>query len=97
MLRLYRKLRHWLRNRRSIERRLIYAAYARCPCGAGLAYDPRKGAYDSWDCSDILLGKAIQSGQPGAMIHTARLPFIFYEIKSELQPSANGATTRKKL
>ncbi len=28
------------------------------------------------------------------MTHTDRLPFVFYEIKSEGQPSANGATTR---
>lgn len=73
----------------------MYSATARCPCGAGLAYilksDPYKG---SWDCSDILLGLAIPQGHEGAKQHTAKLPFVFYGIKSELQPSANGATTR---
>jgi len=76
---------------------LIYAAYARCECGAGLAYpedaDPFKGY---WDCSDILTGRAIPKDEPGAVKHSGRYPFIFYEIKSEKQPSANGATTRPK-
>lgn len=78
---------------------LTYAATSRCPCGAGLAYGPMcveppfKGP-SYWDCSDILLGRAIPSGQPGAVEHTAKLPFTFWEIKSENQPSARGATTR---
>jgi hypothetical protein len=78
-----------------LAQRLIFAAWNRCPCGAGLAYDPafeHQGRY--WDCSAILLGTAIASGQPGAVTHTDQLPFAFYEVKSENQPSANGATTR---
>jgi hypothetical protein len=73
---------------------LTYAATARCPCGAGLAYDdtcvqdPFNGP-SYWDCSAILLGTADRDAQ-----HTDRLPFAFYEIKSEGQPSALGATTR---
>lgn len=67
---------------------LIYAATNRCPCGAGLAYIP--GHEDrAWDCSKILLGTADEE-----VTHTAKLPFIFYEIKSEQQPSADGRTTR---
>lgn len=77
------------------EKDLVYAAYDRCSCGVGLAYLP--GSSDKcWDCSDILLGRAIPKGQPGSVMHTAQLPFVFYEIKSELQPSVNGATTRPK-
>jgi hypothetical protein len=72
---------------------LTYAATARCPCGAGLAYRPGDDGR-SWDCSAILLGTAIPAGQPGAVEHTARKPFEFWEIKSERQPSARGATTR---
>jgi hypothetical protein len=78
---------------------MTYAATARCPCGAGLAYDdtcieePFK-IPSYWDCSAILLGTAIPQGEPGAVKHTDRLPFAFYEIKSEGQPSAHGATTR---
>lgn len=73
--------------------RLVYAAYTRCPCGAGMAYDPAGdsgkpfGGY--WDCSAILLETADESAK-----HEARLPFAFYEIKSENQPSVNDATTR---
>lgn len=79
------------------DQELVYAAFNRCPCGAGLAYDPREGVGGSWDCSDILTGRAIPMDQPGWVTHTARLPFVFYEIKSERQPSANGATTRRTL
>ena len=72
---------------------LVYAAFARCPRGAGLAYAPRgesgKPIQGYWDCAAILLGTADEGVK-----HTARLPFVFYEIKSENQPSANGATTR---
>lgn len=81
--------------------KLRYAATVRCPCGAGLAYDPRADGEgtpfrgpSAWDCSAILLGEAIPSGQPGAVEHTDQLPFAFYEIKSEDQPSAKGRTTR---
>lgn len=85
---------------RPIAERLVYAAYSRCPCGAGLAYDPchedessvfRGPLFGCWDCSAILLGTADQNVK-----HTGKLPFAFYEIKSEDQPSVNGATTRPK-
>ena len=79
------------------EKRLVYAAQARCPCGAGLAhwqgdrgvFSAEGGSGGYWDCSAILLGTADPDVQ-----HTAKLPFVFYEIKSEHQPSARGATTR---
>lgn len=73
---------------------MTYAATARCPCGAGLAYDetcivkPFK-IPSYWDCSAILLGTA----DPNVK-HEAKLPFAFYEIKAEGQPSARGNTTR---
>ena len=87
------------RERRRRLKKMTFAATARCPCGAGLAYDrtcskpPFRGP-SYWDCSAILLGDAVPSGQPGAVVHTDRLPFAFWEIKSEHQPSARGATTR---
>lgn len=82
------------------ERDLCYAAHKRCPCGAGLAYvpawydKPDSPAYRCWDCSAILLDTAPHKGAEGATTHTGKLPFVFYEILSEKQPSANGATTR---
>ena len=89
---------------RPLAKRLVYAAYARCPCGAGLAYDPAGEVGkmedspfhgpDSWDCSAILLGTAKAKGEEGSVQHTGKLPFAFYEITSENQPSAGGATTR---
>lgn len=95
-------------RKRPLAERLCYAATARCHCGAGMAYDPfgKSGGYpeqgenDSpfvgglsgyWDCSAILLGTANPSVK-----HEDQLPFAFYEIKSENQPSAHGATTRPK-
>lgn len=72
---------------------LTYAATARCPCGAGLAYPSNVNPLDGyWDCSAILLGTAVPSGQPGSVTHIAQLPFIFWEIKSERQPGRS--TTR---
>lgn len=75
-----------LGHRELKPKHLTYAATTRCPCGAGMAYGR---GMDSWDCSAILLGTA----DPGVK-HEAKLPFVFYEVKSEGQPSANGATTR---
>lgn len=95
----------WLREQRErpLLERLTFAATARCPCGAGLPYDPAEEGGDgpfcgpsAWDCSAILLGTAIPNGRPGSVTHTDKLPFAFYEIKSENQPSAFGATTRPK-
>jgi hypothetical protein len=74
---------------RSARPKLIYAESARCPCGAGLAY--RQGD-DAWDCSAILTETAVAKGEPGSVQHTARLPFVFHEIRSENQPGAG--TTR---
>lgn len=94
---LYRRWSWWRerRDQRKLRRRLVYAATKRCPCGAGLAYKSGANPFDgAWDCSAILLGEAIPQGEPGSVTHTARLPFVFYKIKSENQPSARGATTR---
>ncbi len=71
----------------------MYAATARCLCGAGLAYVPGDPG-GAWDCSAILLGEAVPTHEPGSVQHSAKMPFVFWEIKSENQPSAEGATTR---
>lgn len=69
---------------------LCFAAGARCGgCKLGLAYPKDAGFRGSWTCSGILLGTAPRD----ATKHDS-LPFMFYEIKSEDQPSAQGATTR---
>lgn len=73
---------------------LVFAATWRCQCGAGMAYvaDQERRDLAFWDCSTILLGTAIPSGQPGSVTHDARAPFAFWEAKSERQPG--GLTTR---
>lgn len=68
---------------------LRFAARQRCVCGAGLAYPKNSSMHGSWYCSAILQAKA----ELGTT-HSPPYPFAFYEIKSEDQPSANGATTR---
>jgi hypothetical protein len=74
---------------------LTYAATFRCPCGAGLAYAHAADTMaSSWDCADILTGRAIPAGRDGAVTHTSPLPFAFWEVKSERQSSAYGMTTR---
>ena len=86
-------------SKKPTENDLTWAATARCPCGAGLAYgkdqqdkeSPLAYPYNGyWDCSAIILGTAV----PGEAKHTAQLPFAYYDIKSDNQPSANGRTTR---
>jgi hypothetical protein len=69
---------------------LTWAAATRCPCGHGMAYVTECGSQRFWDCSAILTGVADQN-----ITHGAQAPFAFYSIKSDDQPSANGASTRK--
>ena len=69
---------------------LIFAAFARCDCGAGMAYPVDIGIHGAWHCSAILRGTASREVK-----HTPPMPFVFYDIKSEDTPSANGATTRE--
>lgn len=71
-----------------------FAAYVRCDCGAGMAYPKNIGSFGHWYCSDILLGRAVPKDDANSKSHLHPMPFTFYEIKSEDQPSANGATTR---
>lgn len=75
---------------------LIYSATARCKCGAGLCYEEGKaGMHGEWICSACVL--ADRAGLPlegwDKSAHQS-FPFAFYDIKSEDQPSALGATTR---
>lgn len=70
---------------------LRYAAYTRCACGAGMAYPTEASLHGSWRCSAILRGTASRHVE-----HSRPMPFAFYEIKAEGQPSAYGATTRDK-
>ncbi len=69
---------------------LTFSATARCKCGAGFCYP--KFVHDmhgQWLCSAIILGTAEAGSE-----HDAAKPFVFWDIKGERQPSANGATTR---
>ena len=83
----------WLgRPREKLLRRLVFSAKERCECGAGLAYDRRAGT-PVWDCSAILLGDALLGvGERGTIGH--RPPCSFYEVVSERNRAAAGATTR---
>ncbi len=68
---------------------LVYAATARCRCGAGYSYPKLdKDPGGQWICSAVFLGA--QAGSE----HDAAKPFAFWNIKSDDQPSANGQTTR---
>lgn len=65
---------------------LRYSATSTCPCGAGLAYPKECGPSHYWDCSAILKDEADKK-----VTHTGKLPFAFYDIKSE---SEYRGTTR---
>ena len=82
----------WLSNgRQKLLRRLVFAAKARCACGAGFAYD-RRAAPPQWDCSAILLGDALLQGESSVSIHSN--PCMFFDIVSERAPAGHGASTR---
>jgi hypothetical protein len=68
------------------EEELRFSASTCCPCGAGLAYPKGCGMHHYWDCSAILMGKASLEVK-----HTDKLPFSFYDVKSE---SSYRGTTR---
>lgn len=70
---------------------LCFAATSRCKCGAGLAYPEDGDVRGGWFCSKLLLEGSVADS---ANEHDGPFPFAFYSIKSEGQPSANGATTR---
>jgi hypothetical protein len=78
-------------RRESLLRRLVFAAKARCDCGAGFAYDKR-ASHPVWDCSAILLGDALLQGEASACVHSR--PCEYFELVSERHPVAQGATTR---
>ena len=69
------------------EDALVFSAYSRCKCGGPLFYrnGSERGMHGSWSC---------WAKEKGAEGEHAELPFAFYEVKCEDQPSANGATTR---
>jgi hypothetical protein len=71
---------------------LTYAATARCKCGAGYAYPKDSSPMGYWECSALLTHAAPMSEAKEK--HGEQLPFMYYSVKSENQPSANGATTR---
>lgn len=87
---------------RPLKERLTFAASSRCVCGHGFAYDPTgevRSDKDSpfkmvsqWECSAILLGIADPKIE-----HSGPMPFAFWEVKSENQPSAYGRTTREPI
>lgn len=62
---------------------LVFAKFAKCPCGERLAYPKGIGPHGSWDCAGILMDTVPHKGQPGAVTHTDRKPFAFWKIDSE--------------
>ena len=71
---------------------LVFAESATCPCGAGLAYRIDAGTHDSWDCSDILTGRALPKENVNSVVHTDRLPFAFWKVKSERRTGGRYTT-----
>lgn len=65
---------------------LVFARDAKCPCGERLAYPKRTSPVRGfWDCVGLLKRTAPPKGHPQAKTHTDRLPFVFWDIKSEDQ------------
>lgn len=68
---------------------LVYAASARCFCGARLAYNRNLRAHRVWMCSALLL----EEEEPETK-HTDPLPYAKYKILSELQTGEERKTTQ---
>ena len=89
---------------------LLYSACTRCECGAGLAYPLDHEAarkLGAWVCARVLKGEVDTTGDvsvnaPMSPVRRAdaaghahiALPWWCYSVKSEGQPSSNGASTR---
>lgn len=73
---------------------VVYSASMRCVCGAGLCYWRDGGADNYWDCSDVMLGRAIPVGQPGAIAHNDLFPFSKWKFVTE---NSAGYTTRPEV
>lgn len=71
---------------------LVYTATQRCRCGRGMAHPIGEGSRGFWKCSYLL------TVDPDPSAHHMVCPFVFWEFKSEDQPSAKklGQTTRPK-
>ncbi|CAN5276858.1 hypothetical protein BH10PLA2_BH10PLA2_09230 [soil metagenome] len=81
----------WLGRWLPKRRRLVYAATARCQCGAGLAFDPHGPSGQPlgyWACSRVLLEQA-----PGE--HCEPQYFAKRTILAENGADAHGQTTRR--
>lgn len=74
---------------------LLFAATNRCQCGKGLCYKEGDGdaTENCWVCIEAYKANLKGSQSFPYKEHTC-LPFFMYEVKSETQPSADGATTR---
>ena len=91
---------------------LIYSAYKRCRCGAGLAYPKScKDPYYFWGCGHIMstdikfrpITQPTGPFDPGiiedenGVMHDGGFSFVFYEIKPETCKCVNGSTTRGEM
>jgi len=74
-------MRLWPKKR---PRRLEYVL-SWCDCGAQMACD---GENRRADCSDIMLGIAIPSGEPGALRHSDVMPFAFWKLRMDCSGKA---------
>lgn len=68
------------------DEELVFAKSYLCQCGERVAYPKGIGPFQGfWDCVGLLKRTAPPKGHPAAKVHTDRLPFIFWNIKSEDQ------------
>ena len=97
---------HYDRSVAYKEEDLVYAAYSRCKCGAGMAYLKDSWSRGFWACSAqlkheaadnvVMVASDVFASDLPDFTHSPALMFAFWDMKSELQPSAHGVTTRPK-
>lgn len=73
------------------DEELRYSRTDLCPCGHGIAYPKTCHGGYHWDCSAILKGIASKDVE-----HTAKLPFMFYDIKGENEKMSTRGVFRPR-
>jgi len=82
----------WLRSLLNRPPSSLDYGSAWCDCGAQIADDR---ANRRWDCSDILLGRAVEKGQPGTLRHSNTYPAPYAFWKVPIDDSGMAPTRRK--
>jgi len=88
-----------------VDKELLYAATARCRCGAGLAYPMDRQlswAIRAWMCSAVLKGEGVAADQTAVALKGEAptgehdcLPWAFWKVREETSINNTGGFTTR--